>query len=149
MKQIHHGQNVKAVVGFAKSLRDYEPKLNEKALGIINKELDKWKKIEATTSSNKKLDEAQDKIKDLERQAKRLSRQTIDSYRKEYQELSAKFNNHVCMDIFKLTLHKRFKKYGIHLRLTYQDGGFNTVSFIVRKDARKLFNELTSKCSSI
>jgi exonuclease VII large subunit len=136
MKQIHHGQNVKEVVGFAQSLRDYSP--CEKAIKVINKELDKWKKIEATTSSNKKLDESQEMIKQLEKEIKRLSRRTIDAYRKEYQDLSWRFGS--CH--FKMTLHKRYKHHGIHIRLVYQDGGFDSLSLVVRRDARKIYRAL-------
>jgi len=134
MKQIHHGQNVKTVVGFANSLRNYSP--CEKAIKVINKELDKWKKIEATTSNNKKLDEAQDMIKQLEKEIKHLSKRTLDAYRREYQELFSKFGG------FKMTLNRRYKHYGIHIRLVYQDGGFDSLSLVVRKDARKIYEEL-------
>lgn len=131
MKEIHHGQNIKEIVGFANSLRRYCPEENEKTLKILKKELKKQKKIEATTPDNKKLDAAQDEITRLEKEIRHVSKDTIDGYRTAYQKLSEKFSGFTmyCEGDDKIVLQ-------------YNGGGFKAESRIVRKDAEKLFDNL-------
>jgi hypothetical protein len=120
----------------AQRLREYDKAKTEVQLTELRAKLAETKRIEQTTESNEELDTAQEEISRLQREVKHLEKLSIDTFRKEFQELKGK-----CPGL-SAEYHDKLGQYSNVLKLHYTSDGLNVQSLVVREDAKELLDEI-------